>query len=149
MAVQWMMRLQAAAFGGTLHCVGWCCWGRGSRVRHGGGGGERRWCNGPRGGCGLQRLATMQWCDGRCSQGRGGGATDEGGRCSGVFVFYLHMGMGEIHWREEVDPIIIRLKDRDIIFLCKRYFYLGEPSGYPAQSGLTWRNRQVTQHNQD
>ncbi len=25
--------------------------------------------------------------------------------CSGVFVLYLLMGMGEIHWREEVDPI--------------------------------------------
>ncbi len=26
---------------------------------------------------------------------------------------------------------------------------LEEPSGYPAQPGLIWRNRQVTQHNQD
>jgi hypothetical protein len=23
-----------------------------------------------------------------------------------VFVFYLHMGMGKMHWREEEDPII-------------------------------------------
>jgi hypothetical protein len=23
-----------------------------------------------------------------------------------LFVFYFHMGMGEIHWREEGDPII-------------------------------------------
>jgi hypothetical protein len=35
--------------------------------------------------------------------------------------FILHMGMGEIHWREEVDPINDRIKDRDI-FLRKRYF---------------------------
>jgi hypothetical protein len=39
-----------------------------------------------------------------------------------MFVFYLHMGMGEIHWREEVDPIIIRIKDRGT-FLRKRYFF--------------------------
>jgi hypothetical protein len=44
------------------------------------------------------------------------------GGCSSVFVFYLHMGMGEIHWREEGDPIINRIKDRDI-FLRKRYFF--------------------------
>jgi hypothetical protein len=31
-----------------------------------------------------------------------------------MLVFYLHMGMGEIHWREERDPIIDRIKDRDI-----------------------------------
>ncbi len=35
--VQWMMRLQAAAFGGTLWCIRWCCQGRGSRAKHGGG----------------------------------------------------------------------------------------------------------------
>jgi hypothetical protein len=69
--------------------------------------GERRWCNGPCRGRGPQRLGTMQQCDGRCCQGKDGGATDNRGRCSGVFVFYLYMGMGEIHWREEVDPIII------------------------------------------
>ncbi len=39
-----------------------------------------------------------------------------------MFVFYLHMGMGKIHWREEVDPIIIRIKDRDF-FLRKRYSF--------------------------
>ncbi len=27
-----------------------------------------------------------------------------------LFVFYLHMGMGEIHWREEGDPINIRIR---------------------------------------
>jgi hypothetical protein len=47
---------------------------------------------------------------------------DNGGGCSGVFVFYLHMGMGEIHWREEVDPINNRIKDRDF-FLRKRYIF--------------------------
>jgi hypothetical protein len=82
-------------------------WGRGGRARHGGGPGERRWCIGPRGGCGLQCLGTTQRCNERCCPGRGSGATDEGGGCSGVFVVYLHMGMGEIHWREEVDPIVI------------------------------------------
>ncbi len=46
---------------------------------------------------------------------------DDGGGYSGVFLFYLHMGMGEIDWREEVDPIIIRIKDRDI-FLRMRFF---------------------------
>ncbi len=39
-----------------------------------------------------------------------------------MFVFYLHMGMGKNHWREEVDPNIIRIKDRDI-FLRRRYFF--------------------------
>jgi hypothetical protein len=34
-----------------------------------------------------------------------------------MFVFYLHMGMGEIHWREEGDPIINRIKDRDIFYV--------------------------------
>jgi hypothetical protein len=34
-----------------------------------------------------------------------------------VFVFYLHMSMGEIHWREEVDPNISRIKDRDIFYV--------------------------------
>jgi hypothetical protein len=84
--------------------------------------GERRWCNRPRGGLGLQRLGTTQRCNGRCCWGRGGGATDDRGGCSGVFLFYLPMGMGKIHWREEVDPNIIRIKDRDI-FLRERYFF--------------------------
>ncbi len=48
--------------------------------------------------------------------------TDDGAGCSGVLVFYLHMGMGEIHWREEVDPINNRIQD-EIFFLCKRYFF--------------------------
>jgi hypothetical protein len=26
-----------------------------------------------------------------------------------MFVFYLHMGMGEIHWRDQGDPIINRI----------------------------------------
>ncbi len=82
--------------------------------------GKRRWWDGPRRGCGLQHLGTTQQCNGQCCWGRGGGATDNGGGCSGVFAFYLHMGMGEIHWREEVDPNIIRITDRDI---CKRYFF--------------------------
>ncbi len=85
--------------------------------------GERRWCNGPRRGRGLQCLGTMQRCYGRCCWGRGGSATDDRGGCSGVFVFYLHMGMGEIHWREEVDFTVIRIKDRDI-FLRKRYYFV-------------------------
>ncbi len=75
--------------------------------------GEKRWCDGPRGGCGLQHFGTMRWCNEQCCRGRGSGATDNGGGCSGVFVFFLHMGMGEIHWREEGYPIINRIKDRD------------------------------------
>ncbi len=39
---------------------------------------------------------------------------DNRGGSSSVFVFYLHMGIAEIHWREEGDPIINRIKDRDI-----------------------------------
>ncbi len=34
-----------------------------------------------------------------------------------MFVLYLHMGMGKIHWREEEDPIINRMKDRDIFYV--------------------------------
>ncbi len=30
----------------------------------------------------------------------------EGGGNDLLFVFYLHMGMGEINWREEGDPMI-------------------------------------------
>jgi hypothetical protein len=33
-----------------------------------------------------------------------------------TFVFYLHMGMGKIHWSEEGDLIINRIKDRDIFY---------------------------------
>ncbi len=50
----------------------------------------------------------------RCDGHRGGMQ-----RCSCI---YLHMGMGKIHWREEWDPIISRIKDRDI-FSTKRYFF--------------------------
>jgi hypothetical protein len=102
-----MTRSRAAAFGGMLRCIGRCCRGRGGHARQGRGSGERRWCDGPHGGRGPQRLGAMQWCNGRCCRGRGGGAMDKRGGCIGVFVFYLHMGMGKIHWREEGDPIII------------------------------------------
>jgi hypothetical protein len=102
-------------------------------TRHGGGGGERRWCVGPRGGRGMQRLGTTWRCTGRCFRGRGSGATNNGGGCSGVFVFYLHMGMGKIHWREEGDPIIDGIKDdreiffyiRDVTFSVVRYLFFG------------------------
>jgi hypothetical protein len=33
----------------------------------------------------------------------------EGGRNDLLFVFYLHMGMGEINWREEGDLMINRM----------------------------------------
>ncbi len=79
--------------------------------------GERRWCDRPRGGRWPQRYGTTRRCGGRCCRGRCGGATDDGGGCSGVLVFYLHMGMGEINWREERDPIIDRIKDRDIFYV--------------------------------
>jgi hypothetical protein len=36
-----------------------------------------------------------------------------------------------------------------IYFYLDSPIYLEEPSGYPAQPGLTWRNQQVTQPNQD
>jgi hypothetical protein len=43
--------------------------------------GERRWCDGPRGGPGLQHLGTTRRrrCDERCCRGRDSGATDGGG----------------------------------------------------------------------
>ncbi len=41
--------------------------------------GERRWCDGPRGGRGQQRLGIMRRCDGRCCRGRGGSAMNDGG----------------------------------------------------------------------
>jgi hypothetical protein len=47
---------------------------------------------------------------------------DNGGGCSGVIVFYLHMGMGEIHWREEVDPSNNRIKDRDVFYIRDIFF---------------------------
>ncbi len=81
--------------------------------------GERRWCNRPLGGGGPRRLGTTGWYARQCCWGRGGGATDNRGEYSGVFVFYLHMGMGEINWREEGDPIINKIKDRDIGWLPK------------------------------
>jgi hypothetical protein len=41
-AVQWTMRTRAAAFGGTLRCIGQCCRGRDGCARHiGGGWGEK------------------------------------------------------------------------------------------------------------
>ncbi len=33
----------------------------------------------------------------------------EGGGNDLLFVFYLHPGMGEIHWREDGDPMINRI----------------------------------------
>jgi hypothetical protein len=36
------------------------------------------------------------------------------------------MGMGEIHWREERDPIIDRIKDRDIFFIRDIIFSVGD-----------------------
>jgi hypothetical protein len=50
---------------------------------------------------------------------------DEGGGCSSVLVFYLHMGIGEIHWREEVDPIIIIEEKIEISFYEKDIFFSG------------------------
>ncbi len=105
--------------------------------------GERSWCDGPRGGRGPQRLGTTLRCDGRCCRGRNGGVTDDRGGCSGVFVFYLHMGMGKIHLREEGDPIMNRIKDR-VIFLCKRYFFSTSRSGLRLFG--TWTDRQSAQY---
>jgi hypothetical protein len=42
---------------------------------------------------------------------------DNGGGCSGVCVFYLHMGMGEIHQRDKADPIIIIEQLIEIFFM--------------------------------
>jgi hypothetical protein len=39
-----------------------------------------------------------------------------------MFLLNMHMDMGKTHWREEGDPIMYRIKERDI-FLCKRYFF--------------------------
>jgi hypothetical protein len=69
--------------------------------------GERRWCDIPRRVRGPQHVGTTQRCNRQCCRGRGSGATDDRGGCSGVFVFYLHMGIGKIHWRDKVDLIII------------------------------------------
>ncbi len=44
------------------------------------------------------------------------------GGCSNVFVFYLHMGMGKIHWREDGDPTINRIKYRDIFYVRDIFF---------------------------
>jgi hypothetical protein len=33
-----------------------------------------------------------------------------------LFVFYLHLGMGEIHWREDGDPMINRICKIEIFF---------------------------------
>jgi hypothetical protein len=41
-----------------------------------------------------------------------------------MFVFYFHMGMGRIQWREEGDPINNRIKDRD-------YFYVRDIFSVP------------------
>ncbi len=65
----------------------------------------------------------MQQCDGQCCQGRGSGAMGKEGGCSGVFVLYLHMAMSKIHWREEVDPINIRIKDIEIFFCVREIFF--------------------------
>jgi hypothetical protein len=82
--------------------------------------GERSWCNRPCGGCWPQHFGTTWQCDGRCCQGRGSSATDNGVGCRGVLLFYMHMGMGEIDWREERDPIINKIKEGDIFYVCKR-----------------------------
>ena len=39
-------------------------------------------------------------------------ATDQSKLPRAMLVFNLHMGMGKIHWREEGDPIMYRIKDR-------------------------------------
>ncbi len=41
----------------------------------------------------------------------------EGGGNDLLIVFYLHMGMGEIHWREEGDPMINRICRIEIFFM--------------------------------
>ncbi len=48
-------------------------------------------------------------------------------------------------------PVGLRMSNHimDEIIPGKGNLNLEKPSGYPAQPGLTWRNRQVTQHNQD
>ncbi len=93
-----------------MWCVGWCCQGRGSRARHGeGGGGEKvvrrttrgLWAAVFRDNAAVRQAVLLR------ERRQCGSAMDDTGRCSGVFVFYLQMGMGKIHWNEEVDPIII------------------------------------------
>jgi hypothetical protein len=55
--------------------------------------------------------------------GEAAGQRTTGGGCSGVFVFYLHMGMGKIHWREEGDPII-NSKKIEIFFHVRDVFFV-------------------------
>ncbi len=52
-----------------------------------------------------------------------------------MFVIYLCMGMSKIHWREEGDPIINRIKDKDMI-----YPFGGKPP--KAGEPLFWTNQQ-------
>ncbi len=40
----------------------------------------------------------------------------EGGGNDLLFVFYLHLGMVEIHWREDGDPMINRICKIEICF---------------------------------
>ncbi len=42
----------------------------------------------------------------------------EGSKNDLLFVFYLHMGMGKINWREEGDPMINR------IYKIENFFYV-------------------------
>ncbi len=46
----------------------------------------------------------------------------DGGGNDLLFVFYLHMGRGEIDWREEGDPIINRIYKIEIFFYVREFF---------------------------
>ncbi len=39
-----------------------------------------------------------------------------------MLVFYLHMGMGEINWREQGDPTNNRIKDEKFFYVRDIFF---------------------------
>ncbi len=47
------------------------------------------------------------------------------------------------------EKITTRKKKGTVVWPTVEIHVPGGTVGYPAQLGLTWRNRQVTQHNQD
>ncbi len=51
----------------------------------------------------------------------------EGGGNDLLFVFYLHLGMDEIHWREDGNPMINRICKIEIFFYLRDIFWKNCP----------------------
>ncbi len=67
---------------------------------------------------------------------------DNGGGCSIMFVFYLHMDMGKTHWREKGDPIINRIKIEIFFYvrdICLITLFFGT-CFYLVLSSFSWYN---------